>query len=243
MTQRSLTVVFALSLLAACGGPANVPADAGRNLRGVAPEGATVYAIDTSGRRSDGQMDGSRFDVALAPGSVAHLFVVDADGTHVLRFASGANGENVSAIPDFTGAIELGQLTVVNDGRRNPDPVTFAESETNPLEGCDSDGDGQSDFEDSDDDDDGVEDDEDDDDAGTGVADADEDLDSDDDGQPDVCDDDDDDDGVPDDEDDDDGDADDDGVDDDDDLDDDNDGAEDDEDEDEDEDEAEDSDR
>jgi hypothetical protein len=229
MRTMTASMMFLLSILAACGDRAAAPDMEGRNLRGSAAEGDLVFAIDTEGRRTDALMTGADFTLALAAGPVAHVFVDDGSAVRVLRFASDAQGNTQSAIPDFTGTVDLGQIEIVGAGRRSADPDTYAEPEHNPLENVDSDDDGVPDLEDEDDDDDGVDDEDDDDRDGSGDDDDDEDLDDDNDGNPNACDDDDDDDGIDDEDDDDDGDSDDDGVSDEDDVDDDNDGAEDDE--------------
>jgi hypothetical protein len=206
----------------------------GRSLVGQMPaEASAVYALETTGRRVDGAVDGGAFSLSLTPGSPA-IVVFEADGQpYVLQFARDASGATETVIPDFDGEVDLGVVTLQGAAFRDGHAEEWAESETNPLEEVDSDDDGDSDYEDEDDDDDGIDDDEDDDDDGDGEDDDDQDLDSDDDGDPDCSDDDDDDDGIDDDEDEDDGDDDEDGVPDDEDEDDDNDGEDDDEDEDE----------
>lgn len=202
---------------------------ADRALRGSAPDGATdIFAIDTAGRAAHADATSGEFTVALEPGAPVVLFVALADGTIApLTFDNGLGGRQ-SRIPDFSGTVDLGQLTVVDlSGQRNGEGTVEAESEENPLDGIDSDDDGESDLEDTDDDDDGSDDDEDADDDGDGEDDDEQDLDADDDGSPDAADDDDDDDGIEDESDEDHQDADDDGVEDSEDADDDNDGEDD----------------
>jgi hypothetical protein len=200
----------------------------GKSLVGRMPADASgVYALDTQGHRVDGRVQGDSFSLALTPG-VPAIVLFEAGGLpHVLQFERDAAGNVETLIPDFTGEIDLGAVTLESALLRDGEAEEWAESENNPLDEVDSDDDGESDLDDEDDDDDGESDDEDGDDDGDGEDDDDQDLDSDDDGSPDCADDDDDDDGVDDEEDEDDGDEDEDGVPDDEDDDDDNDGEDD----------------
>jgi hypothetical protein len=183
---------IALIALVGCG-------SSGRALEGKAPADVTdIYAIDSQGRTAHADTATGDFHVDLAPGASDVLFVALADGTIApLVFDANADGARQSRIPDFTGTVQLGQLTLVDlSGQRNGEGTEEAESEENPLDAIDSDDDGEADFADGDDDDDGQEDGDDADSDGNGDDDDDEDLDSDDDGSPDEADSDDDNDGT-----------------------------------------------
>lgn len=166
--MRSMWMAMA-ALLVGCGSSAD------RVLTGELPAEATgVYAVDASGARADGEVDGSSFRIALSGGAVR--VVVDVDGTpYELRFPSTAGGSaDRSTIPDFAGEVELGALTLHTGGvRATTGGDDWAESEENPLAQVDSDEDGEDDFEDEDDDDDGTDDEDDDDDDGDGEDDDD----------------------------------------------------------------------
>jgi hypothetical protein len=175
-----------------------------KTLTGTAPQGAAdIYAIDTQGRTAHADATSGAFSVVMEPGAPMVLFVAMDDGSIApLTFDADAAGTRQSRIPDFTGTIDLGQLSIVDlTTQRDGQGTVEAESEENPLDEIDSDDDGEADREDADDDGDGEEDGDDEDDDGDGEDDDEQDLDSDDDGSPDEADSDDDDDGVEDDED------------------------------------------
>lgn len=170
-----------------------------KTLTGVAPQGASdIYAVDTQGRTAHADAATGDFKVVMEPGAPMVLFVAMADGSIApLTFDADAAGTRQSRIPDFTGTVDLGQLTIVDlTTQRDGEGTVEADSEENPLDGIDSDDDGESDLDDADDDGDGEGDDDDSDDDGDGEDDDDQDLDSDDDGSPDEADSDDDDDGT-----------------------------------------------
>ncbi len=170
-----------------------------KTLTGVAPQGATdIYAIDTQGRTAHADAATGDFKVTMEPGAPMVLFVAMADGSIApLTFDSNSAGTRQSRIPDFTGTVALGQVSIVDlTAQRDGQGTVEAESESNPLDSVDSDEDGESDLSDADDDGDGEGDDVDADDDGNGQDDSAEDMDSDDDGSPDEADSDDDDDGT-----------------------------------------------
>lgn len=170
-----------------------------KTLTGVAPQGASdIYAIDTQGRTAHADAATGDFKVVMEPGAPMVLFVAMADGSIApLTFDADASGTRQSRIPDFTGTVALGQVSIVDlTAQRDGEGTVEAESEENPLDAVDSDDDGESDHADADDDNDGEGDDADADDDGDGEDDDDQDLDADDDGSPDEADSDDDDDGT-----------------------------------------------
>ena len=218
-------VVGALALTA-CGGPAASPVtDDGRALSGIAPAGTDrLLVIDADGKAFSAvpAADGN-FRIDIASTRSVSLFVIGNGETRVLRVAPAPNAPpSLTSLPAWTGEVSTAQLSTADANADGVDEEVVAED--NPLEGCDSDDDGDNDLEDGDDDNDGENDDADSDDDGDGEDDSDNDLDTDDDGRPDMCDNDDDGDGTEDaDDEDEDGDSDDDGVSDDEDEDDDND--------------------
>lgn len=166
--MRTMWMAMA-AMMVGCGSSAD------RSLTGELPAEATgVYAMDASGAKTQGTVDGSAFAIALAPGAVR--VVVDVDGVpYELRFPSTAGGAaDHTNIPDFTGEVALGVLTLHSAGMRAATGGDdWAESEENPLAQVDSDDDGEDDLADEDDDDDGVDDVDDEDDDGDGEDDDD----------------------------------------------------------------------
>lgn len=229
--MKKIVIAAAATALAACGVPADPPQNE-RALSGVAPAGTErLLVIDAEGRAFDAAPDAAgAFRVLIDSTRPVSLFVVGNGATRVLRVAA-APGEvpSLTMLPEWNGEVSTAQLSTADANEDGIDEEVIAEE--NPLDSCDSDEDGTSDFEDDDDDNDGESDEADSDDDGDGSDDDDNDLDSDDDDRPDLCDEDDDNDGVSDDEDEDEAeDSDDDGIDDDEDADDDNDAEHDDDD-------------
>jgi hypothetical protein len=211
-------------LATACGGGA-------RAVAGKAESGTSaIVALDTKGNTYKVVPNADNtFELKLPTPNVVILFAEKGGELQTVRFAEKIGGDPVaSALPDYQGTVQMGQLSTCDcnaDGAEDE-----AAAEESPLEQIDTDGDGENNAADDDDDNDGTDDAEDSDDDGEDGDDADHDCDTDDDGTPDLAADDDDNDGVEDADDDHGGDADGDGVSDDDAEDDDNDGDGDDED-------------
>ena len=191
---RFVLGLIGLSFIAACSSSSST---SDRSIQGVAPAGATdIYAIDTQGRSAHADVVTGEFHVDLEAGAPVVLFFATADGQVAPLVFSNGHGGTQSVIPDFSGAVTLGQITIVDGALAKTDSTApTAASEQNPLETVDSDGDGTADLSDEDDDGDGTADTEDADVDGDGTDDDDSDLDLDDDGRPDECDEDDDGDG------------------------------------------------
>ena len=239
MSKFLMGAVLALAMTGCAPGQGQIqdnsdPEAAGRVLVGTLPEGVSaVFTLDTDGAATFGEIDGSGFSITVSGDQPVAVFVHSGDLLLPLQFERSAGGALTNMIPDFSGTIDLGAVSLVTAAAFRDANEDYAESENNPMDEVDSDGDGESDYDDADDDDDGVDDDDDADDDGDGEDDDDQDLDSDDDGNPDLSDEDDDDDGIEDDEDEDEADDEDgDGIDDDEDCDDDGDGEDDEEDDD-----------